>query len=234
MKSIFNFDENNYSRRWLAYFDLLGTRHLIESQNIRKVFSVYDNAINEAKRRSQYHQQVTPIWFSDTFVFYSEDDSGEAFASIDAVSRWFVYFLIQDSIPVRGAISCGEFYADRHYSLYFGPPLVEAYEYGEAQDWIGFLLTPSAVIQIDSLNIPSAERYNYCYWQIPFKSGKISTKEQLPACILGQWNITNGENLCLNQLARMKLQVESEDKSRKYRNSIDFIERSQRTEIENK
>lgn len=132
----------NDSHRWLGYFDLLGTRALIKSRAHFYVFTVYATAIEEARKTLACQPTVSSVWFSDTFLIYTSDDSAQNFAFIDQVSRWFVYFLLTTaSIPVRGAISCGDFYADRSSNVYFGPALVEAYEYGEAQDWIGFLLS---------------------------------------------------------------------------------------------
>ena len=159
----------NDSHRWLSYFDLLGTRALIESRDHFYVFTVYATAIERARKTLERQPTVSSVWFSDTFLIYTSDDSAQNFAFIDQVSRWFVYFLLTTaSIPVRGAISCGNFYADRSSNLYFGPALVEAYEYGEAQDWIGFLLSPSAVTRLDSLGIPAGGLLNYSYWNVPF------------------------------------------------------------------
>ena len=224
------YNQDNYSRRWLGYFDLLGTRALIKSHAHSDVFDVYARAIEKAIKVAEAQKcqpTVSPVWFSDTFLVYTLDDSGQNFSIIDQFSRWFVYFLIEASIPVRGALSCGDFYADKSSSLYFGSALIEAYEYSEAQDWIGFLLCPSAVSRLDSLGIPAGERLNYAYWDVPFKTGRKIPTSKLPACILGQWLETNGENLCLNKLRDLKGRVAPEYIG-KYQNAIEFIEKCQR------
>jgi hypothetical protein len=218
----------NDSHRWLGYFDLLGTRTLIKSHDHFYVFTVYATAIEEAKKTLACQPAVSSVWFSDTFLIYTSDDSAQNFAFIDQVSRWFVYFLLTTaSIPVRGAISCGDFYADRSRNLYFGPALVEAYEYGEAQDWIGFLLGPSAVTRLNSLGIPAGEHLNYAYWNIPFKNRKGKLISKLPACILGQWIEINGKNPCLEKLYKLKRCVKLKDVG-KYEKAIKFIEKCQR------
>lgn len=221
-------DDGNYSRCWLAYFDLLGISVLTKSKAFFDVFMIYDKAIEETQKGTELCQQVvSPVWFSDTFVAYASDDSGRSFSFIDLFSRYFAYFLIEASIPVRGALSCGDFYTDRSNSLYFGPALIEACEYGEAQDWIGLLLCPSAEGQLDKLGIPAKERLNYAYWDIPFKSGKRVLKSSLPACILGQWIEINGKSPCLEKLRGLKSSVKPQYVG-KYENAIAFIEKCQR------
>jgi hypothetical protein len=137
--------------RWLGYFDLLGTRQLIRSGDHFQVFSVYDRAVREVTHWNSRLPQIRRAWFSDTFLIYSDSDAASDFGEMDMISRWFVHFLILAEIPVRGAIACGGFYADTSNQVYFGQALVEAYEYGEAQDWIGFLLCPSAVVRLDEV-----------------------------------------------------------------------------------
>lgn len=218
----------NDSHRWLSYFDLLGTRALIKSRDHFDVFTVYATAIERARKTLAYQPTVSSVWFSDTFLIYASDDSAQNFTFIDQVSRWFVYFLLTAaSIPVRGAISCDDFYADRSSNLYFGPALVEAYEYGEGQDWIGFLLSPSAVTRLDSLGIPAGEHLNYAYWNVPFKTGKGKLNSRLPACILGQWIEINGKNPCLEKLDKLKRCAKLQDVG-KYEKAIQFIEKCQR------
>ena len=47
-------------------------------------------------------------------------------------------------------------------------------EFGEAQDWIGFLLCPSAVVRLDEVGLPAGERLNYAYSEIPSKNMALS------------------------------------------------------------
>lgn len=227
MRHEIHFDPKQQKRRWVAYFDLLGTRARIKSQNYLQVFVVYAQALEQLKLRNKDAPPISHACFSDTFLIYSETDSGEDFVYMDMVARWFAYNLIVAKIPVRGALACDDFYTDRNNSLYFGPALVEAYEYGEAQDWLGFLLAPSAVSQLEKLGIPAGERLNYAYAKLPFKTGKgLNLTKELPACILGQWATFNGRNQCVDALEEMKAAAGSN--ALKYSNTIEFIEKNRR------
>lgn len=215
-------------RRWVAYFDLLGTRQLIHSNDHVRVFGVYAKAIEQATKRSAAQARIHQAWFSDTFLTYSESDSGSDFVAMDMVARWFVYFLILDEIPVRGAIACGDFYADRNNHLYFGEALIEAYDYGEAQDWIGFILCPSAVAQLDEVRLPAGERLNYAYSEVPFRKRPACSVSRLPACILGRWVCPDGENPCMAKLRQMQQKAVDGCVARKYENAINFVESNRR------
>jgi hypothetical protein len=222
------------ARRWLGYFDLLGTRTKIESGGYLQVFDVYAKALEKSKQWKANSPSIQHVCFSDTFLIYSSTDSAQDFALIDQVARWFIYELIVAKIPVRGAISCGDFYSDCEQNLYFGKALIEAYEYGEAQDWLGFLLTPSAVLQLDKVGLPANERLSYAYWHIPFKDGRgHGLTNELPACILGGWVTINGENLCAKAIAEMKERITDQGHLKKYSNTLEFIQNNHRTPTTN-
>lgn len=218
-------------RRWLGYFDLLGTKARIETAGHFQIFDVYARAVEAAKTRTDDMPAVRYACFSDSFLIYTESDSGADLTYIDSVARWFVYNLITSHIPVRGALSCGDFYADKENSIYFGPALIEAHEYGEAQDWLGLLLAPSAVVQMDKLGVPAGKRLNYAYGKIPFKAGSKLAVTELPACILGQWITLNGQNPCVEAMAEMKNRATAEAHIGKYERAIEFAQKNRRVPV---
>lgn len=120
-----------HTSRWLRYFDLLGTSELIRSGNINKVFNAYQEVLEKLDGWRKRHPNVYHAWFSDTFIMYSEDNSGKSFSAIEMVARWFAFSLLYRKIPLRGALSCSHFYADRANSLYLGAAFLEAYEWGK-------------------------------------------------------------------------------------------------------
>jgi hypothetical protein len=59
-----------------------------------------------------------------------------------------MFELVKRGIPVRGAISHGEYVRSRMQSanvFVAGKPIVDAYRYEQAQKWIGVMLTPTVV-----------------------------------------------------------------------------------------
>jgi hypothetical protein len=215
--------------RWVGYFDLLGTSELIRSGKTKEVFSAYQEALVQLSRWSKRHANVYHAWFSDTFLIYSEDDSGVSFPAIEIVCRWFAFALLRRKIAVRGALSCGAFYADRANSLYLGAAFLEAYEWGENQDWIGFILCPSSVNRLANLNLPVEELPNYVKCAVPFKKPPVQGSASVGACILGNMiRQSDGSNLLLPKLAEMaELQADPLIRQ-KYERTIEFLANHER------
>jgi len=145
------FDLKCEGSRWVAYFDLLGMRARLCERGHMDVFHAYQHVIERLERDRQSHSRVQHTWFSDTFLLATVDDSVASFTELEQVSRWLFYFMLQARIPLRGAIACGSMYADFEHSVFVGDAMIEAYDYGEGQDWIGLILCPSAATAMDIL-----------------------------------------------------------------------------------
>lgn len=225
-------DLEGYSVRWVSYIDLLGFTDLIKTRDWFEVSTQYDKAIEHCTRDLGFQPKIEKTWFSDTFLLYSLDNTASSFTAIEATNRWFIYWLIYFGIPVRGAMAYGDFYADKEKNIFFGPALIEAYRYGENQDWIGFVLTPSVISQMAAIGVPADQRLDYAYWNIPYKKYKKSLygtlQEYLPAYIIGDSVRINGRNLCLEKLLQMKGILKDSKLIRKYENTISFIEANKR------
>ncbi len=211
-------------RRWIAYFDLLGIRRLLDEGKEAQVFHAYQEAIERCQTGSVELRQA---WLSDTFLIVAPDDSAGSFNSIDRACRYFLYFLIQARIPLRGAISCDRLYADFDARVIFGSALIEAYEYGEGQDWLGFLVCPSALRRLDALDHPL--NHYYSNWQIPWKRRPFNAPDTLPACMIG--NEVHPTNTCVPKLREMmehKDVRKIEDIRKKYERTLAFLEANPR------
>jgi len=83
------------------------------------------------------------VLMSDSLVIYSEkicrkDNSFTAeVTKIILATRILLKRQFELVLPVRGAVTWGEFYVDRENSIYCGKALVEAIEVAESQEWIG-------------------------------------------------------------------------------------------------
>jgi hypothetical protein len=226
-----NFKPSLYKKRWVSYLDLLGFTNTVLSKNWTQVFATYTQAVEKFIADKSYNPGIGKTWFSDTFLSYTEDDSAKSFAGIEGVTRRFIYYLISSGIPIRGSISCGGLYVDKDNNIFFGEALIESYQYGENQDWLGLVLSPSAVKQMKEVGLPADERLNYAFWNIPKKHDDTNDKK-LPAYIIGREFIINGRNICLDKLKEMKANINDENISRKYENTINFIKSNRRITIE--
>jgi len=245
-----SYNPDDTRKRWFGYFDLLGAKNLIESDDFINIFLTYSEAVTTFREIRSCRQKVCHFCFSDSFIVYADDDSKGSFWAIQGVSSQFCHDLLTAEIPVRGAISCDDFYADNANHFFFGRAQVEAYEYAEAQDWVGLILCPSAIDQLKRLGSPIEKRLNYAYAEVPFKNrpeaargGTLMrimlrvlrvllrdrhTMRKVPACILGRWCPVNGHNLCLASLKKLMARASDEHIRKKYQRAIDFIEQNKR------
>jgi len=143
--------------RYVAFFDILGFKNWVETEGSHKVFVYIRDFLNLMIRASMPKSIVNAdmtvdlessvisyINFSDTIVFYSRDDSYEAFCSMLKVCAEFINVVIcGPTRAIRGALSYGEFYADPENSAYVGQALIDAYEFEKKQHWLGASLHSS-------------------------------------------------------------------------------------------
>ncbi len=149
-------------------FDILGYRALIKN-NIDYVIGLYDRSLygihNLALALGNNHTtdlepsvQVKPLVFSDTFIYFQEFIFNETnFQKYQRTLAFIVYscYLLRlafdQGIPLRGAISFGEYYVDEKNICLLGAPVVEAYDEGRNQQWSGAVLCDSAFNIINPL-----------------------------------------------------------------------------------
>ena len=211
--------------RWVAYFDLLGMTQELQDKRYLAVFGAYQRAVEQLEHIRGDHTRVHHTWFSDTFVLATIDDSGPSFTEIELVSRWFAYFLIEAQIPLRGAIACGHMYADFANRIFIGEALVEAYLYGEAQDWVGYVLCPSTTRTMECLGIPVDQRLHYALWSPQWsKRAPAGVPDRLSACLLGSWITLSGQNPIRARLQEMAARHKPGKIRAKYERAVQFLD----------
>lgn len=159
-----------FKDRWVSYFDLLGFSDLVRTEGELHVFNTITTVIEESKRKLNSGGHIIErVWFSDSFIFYSPGDSNYDFSKFQQLSLYFFFALIRKEIPVRGALAYGKVYADKDNNIIFGEGLIEAYRYAENQDWIGLILTPTAVQRMEEIGLPAKKTAILCFLVYPFK-----------------------------------------------------------------
>jgi hypothetical protein len=143
---------------WLACFDILGFKNLIDVDKddfeAPRVRAQYEETLRQLRKKSgnfSYRPgDIDYCWFSDTFLMYCPDDSPEAYGMVQSAAKHFMHACIYSRIPMRGAIAVGSLLRSPDKRSFVGKGFLEAYEYAVDQDWIGLLLTPSAIKKIES------------------------------------------------------------------------------------
>lgn len=121
---------------------------------------------------------------SDTIAIFSSASPLIAIEIHARVCSWLIGYALSQGIPLRGAISYGEYSIKDNIML--GYAVDESASWHESTDWIGVILTPSAKYQIDfHHNIKNVIHYQ----QIPFKK----SVRNLDLCV--QWNYEDRKEL---------------------------------------
>jgi hypothetical protein len=211
-------------RRWVACVDLLGFSQTVRQGDWPSIISVYEQSLEQLVDGAGHRLHVDHAWFSDTFLLYTSDDSAASFADIEMRTRFFVQGLLLRHIPMRGALSCGDFFAHPDSTVFIGPALVDAYRLCEDQDWIGFVLSPSAIEQMKAVGLPPDDRLNYRYWPVPRKTG-TSPGGTLLAMVLGGLKLAHQINHCREAISHMRKRVAKDHVRRKYDRALEFLEK---------
>jgi len=222
-------------RRWVAYLDLLSIRSLLKKGQQLDVFFALTDAQRQVSREGAQMEDLHVVWFSDTFILYTDDDSKASFVAVHTAAYWFMHWLTLKLVPVRGAMSCGDLYADSNNHVYFGTALVESYEYGEAQDWIGFILSPSAELRLREVGMAPEERLDYVRWPVPFKKRELQGERF--ACLFAGATESQSRDFCRGQLIEMQRRAttdtsapreETDRIAAKYAKTLEFLDRNVR------
>ena len=142
------------SQCFLAYFDVLGYEARIRNKTLEEESAIQEKVLDSIRKSIGWATKgvdfslISSVHFSDTFIFYSKNDSDKSFASLIASA---LLFMILSPIrgmpyfPMRGTVSYGDFLADHEKRIYIGSALRDAYRFEKNQDWMGCCLTQDCV-----------------------------------------------------------------------------------------
>lgn len=210
-----------YRKRWFCYLDLLGFTALVNDKNIEQVIPLYKKALHqlEIAAKSKKSLGIIYSWFSDTFIIYSRGEKEKDFSYVEQAGRLFFQSLILHQIPVRGAITHGALYSQSSKNIFVGPALIDAYNYAEKQDWLGFILTPSVSKRLERTSIPVDNRAHY---RLVTEPGIINHDPSAPVYAFAFNNGTlNGKNPYMSALKAMMASAPPTAKC-KYERTIAF------------
>ncbi len=241
-------------KKFIAYFDYLGFKQFIANNDleyqrriIRYNFRDIESALGHGKTKKVpkgvvadlTNSKIKCINFSDTVVFWTNDDSETSLIEILEVAHKFNWQAILHFFPVRGSLVYGEIeYSDfKHENetggLYninslIGKGLVLAYEKAEKQHWAGTVLDASFVnelvnrgYEIDTFLKPFAKKF-----KVPYKNGVEIPDEFVMRIIKGQLDeeiFKNHEIGIRKNFASYKKSIDSQDVKEKIENTINFL-----------
>ena len=131
-------------KRFVAYMDIMGFRDMVFRNTHQEVLEVMEQfrlpirkLEEEAKKRLAGKPHgwdifettvVRPVIFSDSVLLFSSDDSISAVENLIWQVKSIISSALINGVPMKGALAYGEQTADFDKSLYFGRPLIDAWD----------------------------------------------------------------------------------------------------------
>ena len=162
------------AKRLVLYADLMGFSH-------RVTFSKHKDLKKELQEfKTFWQKRITPleksdhiksVQFSDSILVVANGTNKKMFNLITKAAVCLMQSAIKLKFPIKGVLAQGEFSYDIDNELYFGLPLVEAYQLHNEMHYYGIVVHHSAE--------PIVKKYSeaknpYTKMTIPLKSGKAS------------------------------------------------------------
>ena len=165
---------------YFMVLDLLGFSNLVSNLQPNELHQRVENWVGLVERLMN-DNRVTDIQLISDTVFVKEQDSSEGLSRLLGFARALLEHGIQQSCPIRGALTHGEVHWGR---LTYGKPVVEAHSLELSQDWIGI----SCAARLPRLEgLWSWDRV--VVYPVPRKAGPILLA---PAVV---WNIPASQDL---------------------------------------
>lgn len=172
--------------------DILGFKNIVMKNELDDIKNTYITMLNKALYHS-IHQDGFPandvsldeinendicdvVWFSDSIFLFSKNDTDEIIIKLLSIISWLLFETIFGlQTRLRCGISHGEIFIDIKNHIYFGQPIIDAYQLEESQEWSGGALTESAnkrVEQILDTNNQKRISFYLIEYDVPLKGNK--------------------------------------------------------------
>ncbi len=186
-------------KKFIAYFDYLGYKQFIDNNElefqlkiVRNNFRDMEGALSQGRTKDAARgvvadlakSSINCINFSDTVVFWTNDDTEASLIELLEVAYRFNWQAVDFFFPARGALVYGEIIynnfdqksdAGGRYNInsVFGKGLVRAHEKANIQHWAGAVIDQSFIDELlcrdkdlETFLAPYAKKY-----KVPYKNG---------------------------------------------------------------
>lgn len=193
---------------WQQNSSAIETLRGLVQETMNKAITISNEYSEQPEFRGK--KEITNVLsISDTIAVFTEGSPTNTIEIHTKICSWLLGHALNQEIPIRGAISYGEYIVQDNIML--GYAVDEAASWHESTDWIGVILTPSAQMKIDN-DIALVTEYN----KIPFKQ----SEKNLIKCV--DWQFPEQERLMEVITAKGPL---TPDIAPKYLNTLAFLNR---------
>ncbi|WP_374001101.1 hypothetical protein [Bdellovibrio bacteriovorus] len=223
---------NNFDSGAVTFIDVLGWKGIWARKNsqspIEKLKRIVENVNVEIQsiitslidRVPELHgldaKSVSILNISDTIVIITKGDAVATICLHGEISKRILTDGLLSELPMRGATSYGEF---SHEDLTFmGPAVDEAAAWHEVTNWVGIILTPSALLK---LKTPKESWISY--QKVPYKSADIRIGKSLVLNWAAEWSKRGKQADDFREISYLAGPLLPEV-GKYYLNALDFLE----------
>jgi len=154
-----------HDNRFVVFLDIMGFKDLISKNPPHNVYDIMLKLNHLRKPIDEFYSfefiknlNLSPnlglknVMFSDSILISSINDSIDAAMNLLLFCNTFMAHCMKYTIPIKGAIAHGQFTFDSENSIYFGQPLIDAYQLEEDLKLYGIVLHHSFESKIFSFN----------------------------------------------------------------------------------
>lgn len=242
-------------KKFIAYFDYLGFRQFIENNDLAYQTRIMKNNFRDIERALAQgklkeapqgyiadltNSNINCINFSDTIVFWTNDDSENSLKEILDIAYTFNWQAIGYFFPVRGSLVFGEIInvdfkqqnsggGVYNINSVYGKGLVKAYERAEAQNWAGTIVDESFLHEVSN-RYPSAEEFLNPYakkYNVPYRNGVVLPEEYVLRIVKGSLNdeaFKNFSEKIENNFGQYNKSTEHPSVKEKIKNTLIYLE----------
>jgi len=187
--------ENN--KRFVAFLDIMGFKDRLTREGhdgTRKTLESLHLTLKDLKTKAQERINkkvvnrfldfgstpisiIFPVSFSDSIILISNDGSFETAKNLIFNVGSIMYEAIEHKIPMKGAIAYGEMTADikEEWPLYFGQPLIDAYELHKELKVYGVVLHHTCEEHLSQLGyFTTRQSIGVFKYSVPMECGEIN------------------------------------------------------------
>jgi hypothetical protein len=176
-------------KRFVAFFDILGFKDMVQTKSHSEILKSLEHLKNYVEKLESWdwnekHEkksnlkigknQTKSVTFSDSFMFFSKNDTIEDFFKI-AIDSWgFLKEATDNKIAVKASISFGTITVDFDKNLFFGQPIIDAYLLHEDLHMLGVILDHKAENQMTTFDKNTLLDNSLQFRKVKLKYGSIN------------------------------------------------------------
>lgn len=179
--------------RYIGFIDIMGFKDWVARSSpkdvydvmlkIRKAidstYSVFGYRTVESEdgddEKDTYEDNIRIVNFSDSIIIFTKDGDADCLENLIQTTSVLTDSLFENGVPFKGAIAYGHMTLDFYNSIFFGQPLIDAYQLQEELNFYGIAIHASAEFRHDIEDDESILQYN-----CPFKAGSGSHLTVVP------------------------------------------------------